>query len=186
MTPPTLQYHLATPADAPQIQQLVQSAFRAEDPRPDWTGDTTLASNFRIDANDILSKITTPNSAFLLATDTTGILIACIGISRRSGNADLARFFMLAVHEAYQRGGIGRKVLAYAEEYCRRVWGLSKGGLNALSTRRELILWYMRCGYRRTGEVTPFPVEKFQGIALPEDLCFVEMEKEFSPGSGGD
>ncbi|KAF7118669.1 hypothetical protein CNMCM5793_008207 [Aspergillus hiratsukae] len=177
MTPTTLHYRLATPSDAPQIQQLIQSAFRTEDTRPNWTGDTTLASNFRIDVNDILTTITTPNSAFLLATDTTGILIACIGISRRA-DADLARFFMLAVDDAYQRGGIGRKVLAYAEEYCRRLWGVNKGGLNALSTRRELILWYMRCGYRPTGELTPFPVEQFTDIALPEDLCFVEMEKE--------
>jgi GNAT superfamily N-acetyltransferase len=186
MATTTLQYRLATPADAPQVQQLVESAFRTEDTRPDWTGDTTLSSNFRIDINGILSKITTPNSAFLIATDTDSNLVACIGISRRSDDAALARFFMLAVDDAYQRAGIGRKVLAYAEEYCQSVWGVKRGGLNALSTRKELILWYMRCGYQRTGELTPFLFEYFKGIALPEDLCFVEMEKELSCGSGAD
>ncbi|RHZ47426.1 GNAT family N-acetyltransferase [Aspergillus thermomutatus] len=172
----SLHYRLATPADTPQIQQLVQSAFRAEDSRPNWTGDTTLSSSFRIEVEEILATITSPDSAILLATDSHGVLVASIGISRRS--ADLARFFMLAVDEGYQRGGVGRRVLAYAEEYCQRVWGVSKGGLNALSTRRELILWYMRCGYRRTGELASFPVERFEGIALPGDLCFVELEKD--------
>ncbi|KAF7176386.1 hypothetical protein CNMCM7691_002515 [Aspergillus felis] len=179
MTAPTLNYRLATPSDAPQIQQLVQSAFRASDPRPNWIGDTTLASGFSIETTEILSAITAPNSAFLLATDPTGALIACVGISRKiTDHADLARFFFLAVDEAYQRFGIGRKILAYAEGYCQKQWGVSRGGLNALSTREELIQWYLRCGYQPTGEVTPFPVEKFTEIALPEDLCFVEMEKE--------
>ncbi|GIK04015.1 hypothetical protein Aspvir_008090 [Aspergillus viridinutans] len=182
MTIPALNFRLATPSDAPQIQQLIQSAFRALDPRPNWTGDTTLSSSFHIETTEILSTITTPDSAFLLATDPTGALIASIGISRRGAHADddagLARFFMLAVDEAYQRGGIGRKILAYAEGYCQRKWGVSRGGLNALSTREELILWYSRCGYRRTGELTPFPVEKFKDMQLPEDLCFVEMEKK--------
>jgi GNAT superfamily N-acetyltransferase len=88
---------------------------------------------------------------------------------------------MLAVDDAYQRFGIGRKVLAYAEEYVRREWGVRRGGLNALSTREELILWYVRCGYQKTGEVTPFPVEMFAGMELPGGLCFVEMEKVLIP-----
>ncbi|GFF73964.1 hypothetical protein IFM53868_01206 [Aspergillus udagawae] len=179
MATPTLNYRLATPSDAPQIQQLVQSAFRTSDPRANWTGDTTLASSFSIETTEILNTITTPNSAFLVATDPTGGLIACIGISRKfTTHADLARFFMLAVDDAYQRCGIGRKILAYAEGYCQKKWGVSKGGLNALSIRGELIHWYLRCGYQPTGEVTPFPVERFKGMELPEDLCFVEMEKE--------
>jgi ribosomal protein S18 acetylase RimI-like enzyme len=177
----TLHYRLATPSDAPQIQHLVQSAFRAPDTRPNWTGDTALSSAFSIDTAEILTKITTPESAFLLASDPTGALIACIGISRGTADADTGRFFMLAVDDAYQRFGIGRKVLAYAEEYVRREWGVRRGGLNALSTREELILWYVRCGYQKTGEVTPFPVEMFAGMELPGGLCFVEMEKVLIP-----
>ncbi|EAW19528.1 GNAT family N-acetyltransferase [Aspergillus fischeri NRRL 181] len=177
MPTPAMHYRLATPSDAPQIQHLVQSAFRAPDTRPNWTGDTALASAFRIDTAEILSKITTPDSAFLLATDPTGALIACIGVSRCTANDNLARFFLLAVDEAYQRFGIGRKILAYAEEYAHREWGVRRGGLNALSTREELILWYLRCGYQLTGEVTPFPFERFAGMELPENLCFLEMEK---------
>ncbi|KAK9575495.1 hypothetical protein V6000_009886 [Aspergillus fumigatus] len=178
MATPTLHYRLANPSDAPQIQHLVQSAFRAPDTRPNWTGDKALASAFRIDTADILSGITTPDSAFLLATDPTGAPIACIGVSRSIANDSLARFFLLAVDEAYQRFEIGRKILASAEVYAQREWGAQRGGLNALSTREELILWYQRCGYRPTGEVTPFPFEKFAGMELPGNLGFVEMEKE--------
>ncbi|KAF4200469.1 hypothetical protein CNMCM8927_003036 [Aspergillus lentulus] len=181
MTNRTLEYRLATPDDAPQIQQLVQSAFRTQDSRPNWTGDTALAAGFSIGVEEILTIITKPDSAFLIATDTNGVLVASIGISRHS--ADFARLFLLAVSDEFQRGGIGRQVLAYAESYCQRIWGVNKGSLNALSNRLELILWYMRRGYRRTGELTPFPVQRVEGSALHEDLCFVEMEKEFNGGS---
>ncbi|KAF3055725.1 putative gnat family protein [Daldinia childiae] len=175
-----LQFRVATPDDASQIQQLVQSAFRAEDSRENWTGDMTLASQFSVKVEEIMSNITKPDSAYLIATDENGALKGSVGVSKR--NADLARIYMLAVDRHHHRGGIGRKVLAYAEDYCQRRWGVNKIGLDALSSRHELILWYIRCGYRKTGELTQFPRERFAGLDLT-DLYFVELEKDLDTGS---
>ncbi|KAI0117502.1 acyl-CoA N-acyltransferase [Daldinia grandis] len=171
-----LQFRVATPDDAAQIQQLVQSAFRAEDSRENWTGDMALASQFSIKVEEIMSNIAKPDSAYLITTDENGALKGSVGVSKRG--ALIARIYMLAVDQHHHRGGIGRKVLAYAEDYCQRRWNVSKIGLNALSSRHELILWYIRCGYSKTGELTQFPREWFAGLKLPDDLCFVELEKD--------
>lgn len=183
MTNETLQFRLATPDDAPQIQNLIQSAFRAEDTRSRWTGSTELASQFHISVDEVLANMTKPDCAVLVATDpSTGALVASVEAFRRT--ADLARLSMLAVDSTYQRGGLGRRVLAHAEDYCRRTWGVGKLGLNALSTREALISWYVRCGFRRTGETSAFPRERFAEMDLPEDLCFVELEKDLNNVGG--
>ncbi|PTB43767.1 hypothetical protein M441DRAFT_54931 [Trichoderma asperellum CBS 433.97] len=174
----SLQFRTATPEDAEQIQQLVQSAFRTEDSRSDWTGDAELASSFRIDVEEVASKIANPENTILMALDNDNSLVASIEVSKRDGNC--GRLSMIAVSDRYQRSGVGRLVLAYAEAYCRRVWGAEKFSLNALSIRKALIEWYMRQGYQKTGETSPFPRERFISMALPEDMCFIEMEKEFN------
>ncbi|KAL7628387.1 hypothetical protein AAE478_002589 [Parahypoxylon ruwenzoriense] len=171
-----LQFRIATLDDAACLQELVQSAFRSEDSRPNWTADMDLSSRFRVDVEKVIAQISKPDGAILIATDSSGIPIASVEISKRG--ADLVRLSMLAVDHRRQRGGIGRRLLAYTEDYSRRTWGVKKAGLNALSTRQELILWYLRCGYRKTGELTPFPSDRNDGLTLPEDMCFVELEKD--------
>ena len=153
-----LQFRRATTSDAKQIQQLIQSAFRAEDSRPEWTADVELGVRFRIEVDTILATINHPDQMILVATNNSNgddHLVASVTIAMRS--ADYARLSLLAVDQNYQQGGIGRRVLAYAEDYSRRQWGVTKMGLNALSSRQKLIAWYTRCCYRRTGEVAPFP-----------------------------
>ncbi|KAM0253123.1 hypothetical protein ACHAQJ_007399 [Trichoderma viride] len=177
-----LQFRTATPEDAGQLQQLVQSAFRTEDSRPDWTGNAELASHFRIDAEEVMAKIVNPDNIVLMALDNDNALVASIEVSKRGINC--GRLSMIAVSDRYQRTGVGRLVLAYAEEYCRRTWAVEMFSLNALSTRKALIEWYIRQGYRKTGETTPFPSERFSNMTLPADMCFIEMEKDFNTTLG--
>jgi GNAT superfamily N-acetyltransferase len=89
-----------------------------------------------------------------------------------------ARLSMVAVEQSSHRGGIGRLLLSQSEAWCRANWATARFELNALSTRKELVAWYERCGYRRTGETTPFPVGRIPGVELPEGLCFIELDKE--------
>lgn len=170
-----LNFRVATEDDAAQLQQLVESAFRAEDSRKGWTDDLGLSSTFRLDVQEIIAMITKADSVMLMATSNENTLVGSIGSSKRDAN--YARLFMLAVDTSQQRGGIGRQVLTYAEDYCQRTWGVTTLGLNALSNRKQLISWYSRRGYKMTGETTPFPREKSGNLVLPDGLCFVEFEK---------
>lgn len=171
-----LHFRIATLDDAPQLHAMVESAFRAEDSRQDWTADMKLGECFRLDIKEVITQINKPDGEILMAIDNNNALVGSVDVFKRSD--DLARISMLAVDQSYQRGGIGRQVLAYAEDYCQKTWGVNKLGLNALSTRRELIMWYMRRGYEKTGETWPFPRDRVTELDLPEDLCFVELEKD--------
>ncbi|KAK3934382.1 acyl-CoA N-acyltransferase [Diplogelasinospora grovesii] len=193
----SLTFRTATPQDAPQIQSLVQTSFRAADSRPAWTADMKLGSSFSVPVSDISSRIANPDSFILMATTTTTtssphdsnlntkvvkVLVASIEVSYKPTTGSSARLSMLAVNPSYQQSGIGRHVLAYAETYCLQTWPdrIKKIGLNALSSRQELIKWYERRGYHRTGETTPFlSREKLVELGLEgEELYFVELEKD--------
>jgi ribosomal protein S18 acetylase RimI-like enzyme len=175
-------FRIATEDDTMVIRQLIESAFRAEDSRQGWVGNSDLASRFSMEDKAVASIITNPDSTFLMASDANGKLLGTIGVSKRA--PDSARLSMLAVDPQCHRGGIGKQILTYAEDYCQREWGPKTLGLNALSNRESLISWYMRRGFRKTGETTPFPLEEFKDLNLPDDLHFVEFEKAL--GTTGD
>lgn len=170
-----IHFRIATLDDAPQVQQLVQAAFRAEDSRPQWTADMALGASFTVNIQSVINQINKPEGEILVAVDgKDGAVIASIEATRRG---ILGRLSMIAVEQRYQQAGLGRRVLAHAEDYCRRAWSVQRFGLDALSTRERLIEWYERQGYQKTGELTPFPVREIDGKPLGDDLCFVQMEK---------
>lgn len=168
-----LNFCLATPSDASRLQQLIESSFRATDPRQNWTGDAEDPSDFRFDISEVLSRITGPNSEILVASINENEYVACTTIYK-PGGPNTARVSFLAVEPRYQCGGIGRRVLRYAEEYCQRNWGATRMELDALSSREGLIAWYSRCGYRLTGEVRTWSREE------EEDLHYVQFEKDLN------
>ncbi|KAI1399691.1 putative acetyltransferase [Hypoxylon fuscum] len=171
MTSGNLQFRIATPDDAAQLQPLVQSAYRGESSRQGWTTESDLLRGVRIDVDGIITKITQPDGAVLLATsDNDDVLVACCEVVKRS--ADVAHFGLFAVAPRRQGGGLGRQVLAYARF----------SQMSVIWSRTELIEWYVRRGYRRTGEERPFPLKELAEIgvagALRDDLHFEVLEKE--------
>ncbi|KXG46451.1 Acyl-CoA N-acyltransferase [Penicillium griseofulvum] len=169
-----LNFRVATEEHAAQIHHLVETAFRTMDSRKDWTDNLGLVSSFRPHIQEVIDVINKPDSVMLMATNHQNKLVGAIGTSKRDAN--YARLFRLAVDTSLQRGGIGRQLLEYAEDYCQRTWSVTTVGLDALSCRHALISWYLRCGYKKTGETTPFPRDEVD-LALPDDLCFIEFEK---------
>jgi ribosomal protein S18 acetylase RimI-like enzyme len=85
---------------------------------------------------------------------------------------------MFSVSPLLQGGGIGRAMLAEAERIARDDWACTEMQMTVISIRDELIAWYERRGYRRTGIHSPFPYgdERF-GIPLRDDLRFELLVK---------
>ncbi|KAI2791982.1 hypothetical protein POX_b02011 [Penicillium oxalicum] len=171
----TISFRIATAHDIPTLKQVIESAFRAEDPREDWVGIQALASSFTVDEKYISSVISHADSVFLIAHDKANTVLGTIGAAKRESGT--ARLFMLAVDPQIHRGGIGRQILSFAEDYCQREWDTRVMSLDALSTRPSLVSWYMRRGYQKTGKTELFPRELANGLELPEDLHFVDLEK---------
>src|SRR3546814_9476465 len=66
-------------------------------------------------------------------------------------------FGMFAVVPGLQGGGIGKALLAECERIVRDDWRLPDVRMTVIDIRDELIAFYERRGYRRTGNYKPFP-----------------------------
>ena len=83
---------------------------------------------------------------------------------------------MFAVNPELQAQGIGKRLLNAATEHavkekCHSIY------MTVVSLRQELIAWYERHGYHKTGQTEPFPSDNRYGTPRKE-LEFVVLEKE--------
>ncbi|HET7300064.1 MAG TPA: GNAT family N-acetyltransferase [Oleiagrimonas sp.] len=175
----TLSFRAATVDDIPAIVALVTSAYRGDASRVGWTTEADLLDGQRIDTDGVLADIKRPMSRVLLVGKGDQLL-ACAHIEKQ----DSAGYFgMFAVRPGQQGSGIGKRVLAEAERVAREEWQCLTMRLTVIDVRDELIAWYERRGYRRTGEHRPFPYgdERF-GIPRRDDLRFEWLTKPLHAG----
>lgn len=171
----------ATLDDIPAIVALVQSAYRGDVSRAGWTTEADLLDGQRIDPDGVAEVISKPDSCVLLLEGADGLL-ACAHVEKRG---DAGYFGMFAVRPGLQGQGVGRRVLTEAERIAREAWRVTHMSMSVIDVRDELIAWYERCGYRRTGEHAPFPYgdERF-GIPLRDDLRFETLRKSLREAAG--
>ena len=115
-----------------------------------------------------------PRSTILLA-EREGRLVACAHVADVDGKG---YFGMFSVDPAQQGGGVGKQLMDAAEAHAAREWGVPVMQMTVIDVRDELIAFYERRGYRRTGIKKPFPYgdERF-GIPKRDDLRFEILEK---------
>lgn len=169
-----LAFRDAASADAPAIVALVESAYRGDASRAGWTTEADLLDGQRVDAAGVEEIIAKPASRVLLG-ESSGKLLVCCHIEKQG---DACYFGMFSVRPGLQGGGIGRRMLAEAERIACDEWKCIKMEMTVISVRDDLIAWYERRGYRRSGVFKPFPYgdERF-GIPKRDDLRFEILEK---------
>ncbi|KAF4343603.1 murein transglycosylase [Fusarium beomiforme] len=186
----SLTFRPATPKDVAPLLSLIISAYRGQESRAGWTTEADLLADERISSDDLLSKITDPKGVILMVftntspsetsketnCDSAPRLVGCCEVLQK--DEERAYFGLFAVSPKLQAGGIGKQVLQYAENYAARNWGTKIMTMWVIWTRKELIDWYARRGYVKTGEKSPFPYEGLvNGKALRDDLYFDHLEK---------
>jgi ribosomal protein S18 acetylase RimI-like enzyme len=173
--PAGIAWRVAEARDVDAVHALVESAYRGDASRRGWTTEADLLDGQRTDVAGVAELIAAPDSLVLLA-EAGADLIACAHLARKG---DSAYFGMFSVRPERQAGGIGRAMLAEAERLARERWQAVRMEMTVISVRDELIAWYERRGYRRTGEYSPFPYgnERF-GIPRRDDLRFERLVKE--------
>jgi GNAT superfamily N-acetyltransferase len=174
VAPPAIAFRDATDADIDAIVVLVTSAYRGEASRAGWTTEADLLDGNRIDPGVLLADIARPRSRVLLASRDGG-LVGCAHVAVEDG---AGYFGMFAVRPVLQGGGVGKAVLAEAERVVRDDWGMAMMRMTVIDLREDLMAWYERRGYRRTGVKKPFPaVDPRFGIPRRDDLRFEVLEK---------
>jgi ribosomal protein S18 acetylase RimI-like enzyme len=178
----TLAFRFAHADDVPGIVDLVDSAYRGESSRAGWTTEADLLDGQRTDAEAICAVLAGSGSTMLLA-EASGQLVGCCQLEQPRPRAE-AYFGMFAVRPGGQGQGWGRQILAEAERLAHDDWSASTMVLSVLAQRPDLIAWYERRGFRRTGETRPFPYQnKRFGVPKRPDLSFVVLAKPLAGGA---
>jgi ribosomal protein S18 acetylase RimI-like enzyme len=162
----------ATLADVPALVDLINRAYRSEAAQAGWTAEGHLLDGPRIDAETLRDMLAAPAAVLLLAAPTPGQPTGCVHLETQGDELYLS---MLAVAPEAQAHGMGRQLLCAAEAHAQ-MQGCIKIKMSVLSVRAELLDWYERQGYRRTGTSEPFPASTRFGTPR-QALTLLALEK---------
>ncbi|GAO39007.1 putative acetyltransferase [Sphingomonas changbaiensis NBRC 104936] len=170
-----LQIRTASPPDIPALLDLVHSAYRGDRARSGWTHEADLLDGQRTDAAALTAALNDPKQQIMLALDGTA-LAGCVQISDQGGGK--AYLGLLSIAPERQAQGLGRVLIAAAEEEAKRAFGATVMEMTVIRQREELVAYYERRGYARTGEERPFPLDDPRfGVPKRRDLSFVVLAR---------
>jgi ribosomal protein S18 acetylase RimI-like enzyme len=161
----------AQPADVPEIVALVNSAYRGETSKQGWTSESHLLEGIRIDEEELNGYFDRPEITLLKYTGDNGTIDGFVYLEQ----VDDSRLYlgMLTVNPLLQAAGIGRQLLAAADEHARKL-NCSIIKITVIISRKELIEWYQRRGFIAIGETMPLVTYLSQP---KEPITLMVMEK---------
>lgn len=162
-------------ADIPALLDLVHSAYRGDRARSGWTHEADLLDGQRTDAA-ALTAIVDDRRQRILTVGGPDPLAGCVQVTDQGeGKAYLG---LLSIAPERQAQGLGRVLIQAAEDAARRDFGATIMEMTVIRQREELVAYYERRGYARTGEERPFPLDDPRfGIPKRRDLSFVVLAK---------
>jgi N-acetylglutamate synthase-like GNAT family acetyltransferase len=131
---PPIRIRSATTADIPAVAAVVNAAFAIE----------TFVEGERVDGGELVERMRTGE---LVVAEGDGGIAGCVHIEMRGEHGF---FSMLAVAPQRQGAGLGRTLVAFAEDRCRER-GCRDMTITVLSLRAELLPFYRKLGYAETG-----------------------------------
>jgi ribosomal protein S18 acetylase RimI-like enzyme len=165
---------IADEKDITSLVALMDSAYRGENSKQGWTSEANLfIGNKRTDETTVANLIKKPDAVFLKYLNEEGELEGCVLLNKKDNRIYLGMF---SVSPLAQGKGIGKKMLAAADDFAREK-NCSSIFMTVITVREELIAWYERNGYQKTGKVVPFPVDERSGIPT-QPLEMLVLEKQ--------
>ncbi|MFY7899036.1 MAG: GNAT family N-acetyltransferase [Chitinophagaceae bacterium] len=165
---------IAVPESIDALVKLVNSAYRGEISTKGWTTEAhLLKGSLRTDRTEIQEIFADEQSIIVQYTNESNVIIGCVHLQIQDTKLYLG---MLSVSPFEQAKGIGKQLLAAAENYAKEKQ-LSAIFMTVIDLRVELIEWYKRNGYSPTGETKPFDIDELFGIPV-EPLHFIVLEKK--------
>ena len=171
LEPPTLD-------DLPALHALIERSYRGESAKVGWSHEADLLGGQRTDLAALGEMLADPAQYLLIFRDNEH-LRACVALTDKGDG--LAYLGMLTVDPKRQSAGLGRIMLAAAEDHAAAQLGATRIEMTVIVQRAELIGWYERRGYALTGQRRPFPDDPRFGLPKRDDLEFVVLEKKLTP-----
>jgi ribosomal protein S18 acetylase RimI-like enzyme len=168
---------VATKEDIPELEKLVNGAYRGDSSKKGWTTEADLLGGIRTNTELLAGMISRGDSIILKCTNAENKLVGCVYLQKQEDKLYLG---MLTVAPDIQAKGIGKRLLQAAEEYAQ-MQQCTAIKMMVISLRKELINWYERRGYKATGERKPFPSNDPRFGLPKQELEFIAMEKQFLP-----
>lgn len=154
---------IAEPGDARALAALISLAYRVED---------FFKIGDRTNEADVLARM--ERASFLILENEAGTLAGCVYVDVRG---DTGYFGMLSIDPSRQGQGLGRRLVAAAEDHCRNA-GCRVMELEVVNLRTELPPFYRRFGYVESG-TRPFTDTEFAKLSCH----FILMTKSLVPGA---
>ncbi len=159
--------------DVPLLVALINSAYRGEASKKGWTTEADLLKgDLRTDIPHLTELFENPQAVILKYTTTENVIRGSVYLEKQERGLYLG---LLSVSPAGQGDGIGKQLMAAAELHAKKTDCLSIF-MNVISVRYELIHWYEKLGYLKTGETKPLPPGNRFGTPT-QPLEFAIMEK---------
>lgn len=167
-----LNFHKAELVDAEAIATLMNSAYRGESSRKGWTTEADILDGLRTTTSEVGKIIKSKNTFILIGVLRDEVVATICCEWQELAFKDTVHFGMIAVKPSLQNKGYGKILIQAAEAICLREWRVVGFHMAVISIRHELIAFYERLGYKRTGEFAEFPVKsdlwqpKVEGLNL--------------------
>jgi ribosomal protein S18 acetylase RimI-like enzyme len=134
---------------------VIERAYRGDSARAGWTHEADLLSGERIDRATLEALFDDAGHRLLIAEQDEAPL-GCVSLTARGDG--LVYLGLLCVDPARQADGIGKAIIGAAERVSRDELRADRIEMTVIDSRVELIAYYERRGFVRTGERRPFPV----------------------------
>ncbi len=171
-----IRFQTATISEADSLAQFVNSAYRGEFAKTGWTTEADLLDGQRTDGESIKQIIEAPlnqiECAYSLKPES---LIGCVHLIQEG--SETLYFGMLTVSPTMQGKGFGKILLNHIEQIAKS-YGCKKIRITVIPSRKELIDYYKRRGFKETGRFEAFPTDPKFGIPKVSDLSLQEFIKE--------
>ena len=163
----------ATLQDIPELVSLINSAYRGDASKKGWTTEADLLEGeIRTNEETLEQLLQTNGAVFLKYINEQNEIEGCIFLDKKGDQLYLG---MLSVSPILQAKGTGKTLMNAAVDYAKQE-GCDSIFMRVISLRHELINWYEKLGYSKTGQTEAFPNDNRFGIPT-QPLEFFIMEK---------
>jgi ribosomal protein S18 acetylase RimI-like enzyme len=161
-------------SDVMELSKLLHRCYREKN-LGGWTTEAGFLNGIRATPDMLEKQLDEDNLTMVKAIDLeSGKIVGCV-YAKLDRESSTAHTGMLCVDPAIQSKGLGKLLMKQVDDFavnnnCTQI------SMEVITIRHELIAWYERLGYKKTGKTTPFSTF---GVGDPtQALEFGELVKK--------